>query len=100
MAKDLDLKIARTIYMLKVIERAYHSKGVWEIGSGGIRVVAERRFEDDSVAFFADFPCSALDGSLLLFCDGELVYARDFEPPSESGVAQMAWRLSPQTVRT
>jgi hypothetical protein len=82
----LDLVVARAVAQAKLLERAVHDPGPWEIEVGGVRQLALKAVDPTKVIIFATFPpvCWIDPPDVArLYCRGEMVGSREIVPPSD-----------------
>lgn len=98
----LDFLAARAVAQAKLLERAVHHRGPWEMEIAGMRVEAVRIVTPSRVVFSAYF-ASVPEGDTSvawLYCEGEVLTSREIDVP-ESGSFFMEWSLggsAPQPV--
>ena len=78
---SLDLAVSRAIMRLRLLERAVHDDGPWEIRVGDQVLQAVRIVFDDRVVFSVHFSSIPTQPMLELLCAGELVSVRPVEHP-------------------
>src|SRR5256885_636880 len=99
----LDFIAAQAVARAKLLERAVHDAGPWEIEINGLRVPALRMTTVSRVIFLADFPevCWVIPPeAAFLYCRGDLIASREIIAPAE-GAHQIEWTIGledrPQT---
>lgn len=95
----LDALAARAVYAARLLERAVHSPGPWQISWGPFTVPAERVISESGVTFKAQFPdhCYLVPPSAraTLLCDGEVVSVREIDFLGDRAF-EMEWRITAQ----
>lgn len=89
----LDFVAAQAVAHARLLERACHDSGPWEIEVQGMRVPALRVRTPRSVVFLATFPemCWLTPPDIaLLHCAGELIGVRPIVAPAE-GAHTVRW---------
>lgn len=97
MRRDIDLQVSRAIFSVKLLERALHDPGPWAFAWGPLIVPAEREVTDSGVVLRGDCPehcLVATPGNVVaLLCNGEVVGAKEIDPPGDGGF-EVEWSLS------
>lgn len=92
----LDIAVARAVARAKLLERAVHDSGPWEIEINGMRFPAVKVKSDVRVLFLTHIPqmCFVTAPEFAqLYCRGELVGSRQIITPLE-GSYSIQWALS------
>ena len=95
MSQLIDLTAARLVHQARVLERAVHDRGPWEIEIGGIREDAYHIICPSRVILIATFPgvCWVESPDTVnLYCRGEMVDSKRIDPPTD-GVFRLEWNL-------
>lgn len=92
---DLDLIVARALAHWRLIERALHDDGPWQMRYAGVTVPAQRYVMGHQVTFAADFPplCPLGEPVISLLCAGEAVSAQTLEEPMDGTGGLVFWDL-------
>lgn len=97
MAEALDFLVAQTVQRARLIERALHDNGPWEISYGKISVGACKAVLDDRVVFLARLPetCWLVkpDPVISLLCRGQVVAVKVIEHPGD-GAVDIQWEMA------
>ena len=94
MDAHIEARVSQAVFAASLIERALHSKGVWEMRCGDIVVPVERDLSTGSIVFRGHFPehCWIVrPAPLVLMEDGVERLVRECEP-SDAGF-QVNWGL-------
>jgi hypothetical protein len=84
MSNVLDLKVGAALMRLRLIERALHDRGSWEMEYAGTRVPLSRFLKDDRVIMVAHFPAMCpLDPqeAVSIMVNGEHVWTVALDEP-------------------
>lgn len=95
MLDTLDFVAAQAVNRARLLERACHDSGPWEIEIQGMRITALRVRTPHSVLFLATFPNMCWvdpPETALLYCAGELVGVRSIVAPAE-GAYTIRWTV-------
>jgi hypothetical protein len=90
----LDLAAARAVAQARLLERAVHDVGPWEVEVGGIRVPAIRAITPSRVVFLAYFADQLTDDVAWLYCRGQLLSSQEIDVPPEPSCS-VYWEISP-----
>lgn len=88
----LELAAARAVAQARLLERAVHDRGPWEIEVDGTRVPAVRVKTPSRVLFLAYFADTPTDDVAWLYCGGEMLSSLQIGVP-ESGSCTIEWSL-------
>ncbi len=94
-AQMIELAAARAVHRARLLERAVHDRGPWEIEIGGIREDAFHVVCPNRVVLISTFPgvCWLEPPTTIdLYCSGELVDSKPFETPID-GAFRVNWEL-------
>ena len=93
----LDFAVAQAVHRARLIERALHDRGPWEIAYGPCSVGALKAVLDDRVVFLARLPemcwLTEPDPYLSLLCRGEVVTVRPIDHPGD-GTVDVRWEMT------
>lgn len=95
MRDALDFVAAQAVAHARLLERACHDSGPWEIEVQGMRIPAVRARTPHAVIFLATFPEMCWvepPDTALLYCADELVGARPIVAPGE-GAYTVRWTI-------
>lgn len=90
----LDMRVGVALMRLRLLERAIHDRGVWEMEYAGVKTPVSRFVREDRVSLVAHFPamCPLTQSGqpqVGLYIDGELVRAFPLSAPLDEEGAEV-----------
>lgn len=93
------MEVSRAVQKARLMERALHGSGVWEMACGDIRVPASRVITEDGVVFKADFPEGIVTGEVVaLLYDGQEQAVRPLSVPETA--FEVEWGFATRVTTT